>query len=300
MNTKNLVTFKTILEAGSFQKAADRLGYSQSTVTFQMKQLEDELHIQLFEKIGRKMELTQAGRDILPFVDTILTGTTQIDNYGKNLHDIKGELKIALPDSILIYWMQPFIKRFLKEAPNIQLVINSIPSEEIIPSVLNGTSDIGVNCEKDWYPDTIVHQQIGTYKAMMVASPFANQELLDFTTPDQRKHISMICNEPDGYYQVEMNRYLEQKNIILDPYMKVQSIEAVKKCVMNNVGIAIVPSYSIEEELKCGDLIPIKTDIDDVVYKSTSIYHKNKWLSPQMKLALELLAKLPELKADAI
>ena len=61
MNTKSLVTFKTILEMGSFQKAADRLGYTQSTVTFQIKQLEEELALKLFEKIGRRMELTQAG-----------------------------------------------------------------------------------------------------------------------------------------------------------------------------------------------------------------------------------------------
>lgn len=72
MNTKSLVTFKTILEMGSFQKAADKLGYTQSTVTFQIKQLEEELALKLFEKIGRRMELTQAGKDIMPYVDMIL------------------------------------------------------------------------------------------------------------------------------------------------------------------------------------------------------------------------------------
>lgn len=93
MNTKSLVTFKTILEMGSFQKAADKLGYTQSTVTFQIKQLEDELALKLFEKIGRRMELTQAGKDILPYVDMILQGMEQIGNYGKkpvrNIWDTK-------------------------------------------------------------------------------------------------------------------------------------------------------------------------------------------------------------------
>ena len=128
MNTKSLLTFKTILETGSFQKAADKLSYTQSTVTFQMKQLEEELAIKLFEKIGRKMELTQAGKDILPYIDTILQGVEQINNYGKSLSEITGSLKLAIPDSILIYTMQPFIQAFLHEAPNIQLVINSLQS----------------------------------------------------------------------------------------------------------------------------------------------------------------------------
>lgn len=291
MNTKNLITFKTILEAGSFQKAADKLNYTQSTVTFQMKQLEEELALKLFEKIGRRMELTQAGRDILPFVDTILQGAEQINNYGKDLSEITGSLKLAIPDSILIYTIQPFIQAFSHEAPNIQLVINSIPSEDVNQAVMDGAADIGINCEKDSYPDTIIHKYLGTYRILLVAAPFADSSLLDFMTPHQRKPFSLICNEPNGYYQLEMNKYLAEKDIVLEPYMKVQSIEAVKRCVMNNLGIAVVPTYSIVEELKNGSLVPVKTELDEKRYHSIYVYHKNKWISPQMKLALNLLEK---------
>ena len=289
MNTKNLLTFKTILETGSFQKAADKLSYTQSTVTFQIKQLEEELALKLFEKIGRKMELTQTGKDILPYINTILQGAEQI--YGKNLSGITGSLKLAIPDSILIYTMQPFIQAFLHEAPNVQLVINSLQAGEVNQAVADGTADIGVNCEKESYPDTIIHKKLGTYKALLVAAPFASSSLLDFITPHQRKPFSLICNEPDGYYQLEMNKYLAKKDIVLNPYMKVQSIEAVKRCVMNNLGIAVVPSYSVTEELKNGSLVLIKTEIDEKRYNSIYLYHKNKWISPQMELALKLIEK---------
>lgn len=289
MNTKSLVTFKTILEVGSFQKAADKLGYTQSTVTFQIKQLEEELALKLFEKIGRRMELTQAGKDIMPYVDMILQGTEQISNYGKSLSEITGSLKLAIPDSILIYNMQPFMQAFTHEAPNVQLIVNSIQSGEINPSIADGTADIGINCEKDSYPDSVVHKKLGKYKAVLVASPFANNNLLDFITPHQRKPISLICNEPDGYYQLDMDKYLSEKDILLNPPMKVQSIEAVKRCVMNNLGIAVVPTYSIGEELKNGSLMPIKTELDEKSYNSFYIYHKNKWISPQMELAMKLM-----------
>ena len=291
MNTKSLVTFKTILEVGSFQKAADKLGYTQSTVTFQIKQLEEELALKLFEKIGRRMELTQAGKDIMPYIDMILQGAEQISNYGKSLSEISGSLKLAIPDSILIYNMQPFMQAFTHEAPNVQLIVNSIQSGEINPSIADGTADIGINCEKDSYPDSVVHKKLGKYKAVLVASPFANNNLLDFITPHQRKPISLICNEPDGYYQLDMDKYLSEKDILLNPPMKVQSIEAVKRCVMNNLGIAVVPTYSIGEELKNGSLMPIRTELDEKEYNSFYIYHKNKWISPQMELALDLLKK---------
>lgn len=177
MNTKNLITFKMILEAGSFQKAADRLNYTQSTVTFQIKQLEEELSLKLFEKIGRRMELTQAGKEILPYVNMILQGAEQINNYGKDLSEIEGTLKIALPDSILIYAMQPFIQAYLHEAPNIQLVINSLPSGEINQAIMDGTADIGVNCEKSHYPETVMHKNLGTYRAILITAPFTNSNL---------------------------------------------------------------------------------------------------------------------------
>lgn len=299
MNTKNLITFKTILETGSFQKAADKLNYTQSTVTFQMKQLEEELELKLFEKIGRKMELTQAGKDILPYIDTILQGTEQINNYGKSLFEIKGTLKLAIPDSILIYNMQPFIQAFLHEAPNIQLVINSLQSGEINQAIKDGVADIGINCEKDSYPDTVIHKRLGTYRAMLVASPFFDRKSLDFVTPHQRKKFSLICNEPDGYYQLDMDKYLADKDIVLNPYMKVQSIEAVKRCVMNNLGLAVVPSYAVVDELKNGSLIPVKTEIDDKEYSSTYTYHKNRWMSPQMELAIKLLVDMLGVNASS-
>ena len=289
MNTKSLVTFKTILEVGSFQKAADKLGYTQSTVTFQIKQLEEELALKLFEKIGRRMELTQAEKDIMPYIDMILQGAEQISNYGKSLSEISGSLKLAIPDSILIYNMQPFMQAFTHEAPNVQLIVNSIQSGEINQSIADGTADLGINCEKDSYPDSIIHKKLGKYKAVLVASPFANSNLLDFITSHQRKPISLICNEPDGYYQLDMDKYLAEKDIVLNPPMKVQSIEAVKRCVMNNLGIAVVPTYSIGEELKNGSLMPIKTELDEKSYNSFYIYHKNKWISPQMELAMDLM-----------
>lgn len=154
---------------------------------------------------------------------------------------------------------------------------------------MDGTADIGINCEKDSYPDTIIHKYLGTYRILLVAAPFADSSLLDFMTPHQRKPFSLICNEPKGYYQLEMNKYLAEKDIVLEPYMKVQSIEAVKRCVMNNLGVAVVPTYSIVEELKNGSLVPVKTELDEKRYNSIYVYHKNRWISPQMELALNLL-----------
>lgn len=294
MNIKNLVTFKTILETGSFQKAADKLNYTQSTVTFQIQQLENELSFKLFEKIGRKMEPTQVGKDILPYVETIIESAEQIHNYGKSLSEITGSLRLVIPDHILIYNMQEWIQCFVNTAPNIQLIINSLPSEEINQAIINGIADIGIDCDKGNFPDTIIHKNLTPTRACLVAAPSIDEELRDFITPHQHKPISMIYNEPNSNYQRAMTEYLEKKDIVLGISMKMVSVEAIKKSVMNNIGIAYIPIFAIREELKNGSLIQIETGIDDRMYDSVCVYHKNKWLSPQMELALHLLDERKE------
>lgn len=294
MNTKNLITLNKILETGSFQKAAKQLNYTQSTVTFQIHQLEQELSIKLFNKIGRKMELTQIGKEILPLVDTILQATEQLNYYGKNLAEMTGILKLVIPDSILIYLMQPLIRRFLNLAPKIQLIVNSISSEDIDDAIINGNADIGINCDKGSYPDTIIHKQMSPFRACLVASSSFDSTQLDFITPHQKKSICMISNEPNGNYQKSINDYLAFKDITLNPYMKMQSIEAVKKSVMNNLGIAYIPIFAIRNELENGSFIQINTELDENLYTSVVVFNKNKWQSPQMKVFLKILDERPD------
>lgn len=289
METKNLVTLMTILEYGSFHKAATRLNYAPSTVTSQIRQLEDELSIQLFEKVGRRMELTQAGKDILPYVEKILQNVEQIHNYNKGASEITGTLRLVAPDSIFIYVMQPVIKEILHDAPHIQLIINSLPSDDINQAIVNGAADIGIDCDKGNFPESVLHPASKPFQACLIASPFYNPSELDYITPHQTKSVGMIYNEPNANYQREMASYLARKDIMLHPSMKLQSIEAVKRSVMNNLGIAYVPSFSVEEELEKGSLLQIKTELDGRPFPAVCVYHRNKWISPQMKVAFKIM-----------
>lgn len=291
MDTKCLITLKTILEAGSFQKAALKLNYTQSTITFQIKQLEHELSIKLFEKIGRKMVLTQAGNDILPYIETILQATEQINNYGKGISEMNGTLRVVVPDSLLIYLLQPVIQIFRQKAPNVHLIINAMNCIDIREQLMDGSADIGIHCDVDKYPDTIVLKELGVFKVCMVAPPFIASKDLDFITPHQRKNLSMISSEPHSSYQKVITDYLTEKDIILNQTMEMWSIDAVKKSVINNLGISYLPMFAVEEELKSGTLIQIKTELDDKLYYSFCSYHQNKWMSPPMELFLQLVQK---------
>lgn len=291
MNTRNLETLMAIIETGSFQKAATQLEYAPSAVTAQIRQLESELSIKLFEKIGRKMELTQAAKDVLPFIEAILNNVERLNNYKKDISEISGTLRLVAPDSIFIYNMQPIIKEILHTAPNIHLIVNSLPSHEINQAIVDGAADIGIDCDKGSFPESLVHKSLRSVAACLIASPFIDPKETDFVTPHQRKPFAMIGNEPKANYQTALNEYLNSKDIVLRPFMKFQSIEAVKRSVMNNLGIAYVPKFSVEDELRNGSLMQLKTGLDSRLYPSVCVYHKNKWISPQMEMAIQIIEK---------
>ncbi|MCD8189215.1 MAG: LysR family transcriptional regulator [Clostridiales bacterium] len=289
MDTKNLVTLITIAETGSFQRAAAQLNYAPSTVTSQIRQLETELSIRLFEKVGRKMELTQTGREVLPLVRTILKNVEQIRDYKENTAEITGTLRLVAPDTIFVYVMQPMLKAIMQKAPQVQLIFNSVPSDEVSRAIVERTADIGIDCDREHFPDEVLHPAGKAFQACLVASPLLAPAARDFLSPHQKKPISMILNEPNANYQKEIADYFERKAIVLNHHMKLQSIEAVKRSVRDNLGIAYVPRFSVEEELDNGSLIRLATELDDRLYASVCVFHKDSWISPQMELAFSMM-----------
>ena len=96
MELKYLYTFQTIVEEGSFSKAAEKLNYTQSTITFQIGQLEQELSAKLFEKIGRRMVLTKAGEQLIPYVSDVLNSVERMHCFENDLSAYQGAVHIAV------------------------------------------------------------------------------------------------------------------------------------------------------------------------------------------------------------
>lgn len=289
MNTKYLSTLKAILETGSFQKAATKLNYTQSTVTFQMQQLEQDLSVKLFERVGRKMELTYAGKELLPYIENIMQAEYNIKNYGKSLEELKGTLKIAVPDELFCSKMQPILQEFIRQAPNVQLVVKTLHCYAIRDEVIGGGVDLGVHCDIGGYPDTVNVEDLTSYKVCLAVSPTFSPSQLDFISPHQRKDIRLIISDPHSVHQKRFYEYLNEKEIVLNGSLELWSIGAAKTGVMSNLGIAYFPIFTIEEELKNGMLVPVRTELDEERVTVVVTYHKNKFVSQPMELFLRLL-----------
>ena len=288
MELKYLNTFKAILETGSFQKAAERLNYAQSTITLQMQLLEQELSVKLFEKIGRKMALTQAGKELTPYIDNILNAVQQMESHGRANAELTGTLRVAMPETLLSYQMVQPLMQFRQKAPHVRLSLQALNCYEISMQVLGGGIDLGVHYDFGGDAPSLVTQRLQPYVFILVGSPQLGEKEADFITPNQKKALCLLADQSSCYYK-KLTAYLRTVNITIDNEVDLISTEAVKRLVKGNLGIAYLPRFTVEEELNTGAVQEIPTAIQNKQVGTVCRYHKNKWISPAMDLFLRLL-----------
>lgn len=295
MELKYLITFKAIVEEGGFTKAAKRLNYTQSTITFQIGQLEQELSAKLFERIGRRMVLTKAGERLIPYVEDVLNSVDRLQNFEEDLASWKGDLKIGIGETLLSYKIPPILKVFHEQAPNARLFLRSMNCYDIRDELIAGSLDMGV-----FYHDiggvgtNLVTKPLKAYKMALIASPTIKESFSDFITPNQKIPIPFLINEPNCIFRQIFEQYLREKSILMDHTIELWSIQTIKQLVQNDVGITYLPKFAVEQELKQGTLSEIPTELSDTTITAVCGYHKNKWVSPLMQLFLKLCEAMIE------
>lgn len=290
MDLKYLQTFQTIVEEGSFSKAAQKLNYTQSTITFQIGQLEDELSTKLFERIGRRMLLTKSGEQLLPYVNDVIHSVEKIQAFEHDLTEYRGDLRIGIGETLLCYQLPSILKEFHTQAPNTRLFLRSMNCYDIRDELLNGNLDLGIFYEDvGGYGSNLISYPFGSYSVTLVASPEIKQLCPDFITPDQTIPIPFIINESNCIFRQIFEDYLQEKSILLDHTIELWSIPTIKNLVKNNVGISFLPRFTVQEELAKGELEEIPTALIDRHISAVCGHHKNKWISPAMELFIRLI-----------
>ena len=287
LELKNIRTFLAVADQGSYQKAADFLGYTQSTVTVQIHQLEQSLGVPLLERVGRRMVLTQMGEQVLSQARQLLQLAQQLEAVGQKGREAAGTLRVDMAETLLCYRMQPVIRAFRERAPQVRLIVRSCNCMQIPQGVRTGACDLGVGYDMDWNREALEVESMGSYDIVLLASPDFTEP--DFTTPDQRKFVSLVTDEPDSIFRRRLEEYLRRREIELDVTLELWSIETIKRCVMSNLGFTYLPRFVAEEELKDGRLVELEAPISGVPAPALCAWRKGRWVTPAMELFLELL-----------
>lgn len=287
MELKNLRTFQAVVDQGSYQRAAEVLGYTQSTVTVQIQQLEEELGVPLFQRVGRRMVLTQVGKSALAQARELLLAADRLSNLGQEGRAPTGTLRVDMAETLLCYRMQPVIQAFREQAPQVRLIIRSRNCLQIPENIRAGVCDLGLGYDMDWNREVLEVEPLGEYEIVLLAAPdFAHP---DFTTPGQHKPVSFVTDEPDSIFRRQLERYLQERDITLDETIELWSIETIKRCVMSGLGFTFLPRFVAADALADGRLVELSAPISGIRAPVLCARHKKRWVTPAMELFLRLV-----------
>ena len=288
MDTRSITILKAILAEGSFQKAAQRLNCSQSTVSFQIRQLEEELSVRLFERVGRRMIFTQAGKNILPYLESILHSLQAAVSLNTS-SEMTGELRVGVAESLLSYKIHSILGSFVKEAPAVKIELHSLNCHDIQNGLCSGKYDLGIYYDVGTASPSLELTPLGMVRGVIVASPALSQELRDFDSPHQKKDISFIINEPRSIYRERMEAYLRSKDIMLRNTIELWSIESIKKTVAANLGVSFLPLFAVQQELAKRTLVELPSAMPSREVQAIYAWHRNREQTPAMRLFIRLV-----------
>ena len=290
MEIKNLDTFIQVAELSSFTKAADKLGYSQSTVSFQIKQLETELGAQLFERINHTVSLTERGKEILMYAHQILKLTREMENTSTSEHALDGHIRIAMADSLCSWLMKENFRNFHKEYPGITLKIIAASTEEMFRLLNQNEVDLVYTLDNHIYDKNYIIQSEKQMQAHFVTSrSFAEKNL---TTLEELVKQPFILTEKHMSYRRLMDEKLASMSLAIEPLLEIGNTDLICNLIEQDMGISFLPDYVTEQAVSKGKMVRLDFDNFQIDIWKQLLYHKDKWVSPPMQCVMNILSQI--------
>ena len=253
MDLKNLRTFIQVAELGSFTKAAQRLGFSQPTVTFQIKQLEAELDVRLFERVRHTVTLTEQGR-------TVLSRAYQMDQLtqelARDLHEageVTGHIHLAMADSLVALLGRAF-QSFWRDWPGIRLKITTAGTEEMFRLLNHNEADQVMTLDSRVYDAEyiIVHEEKVTAHFVAPAdSPLAGR---DSVSVQEVLEQPFLLTEKGMSYRRLLDERLAARSLEIVPALETGDVALICRLTAQGAGCSFLPDYATQEAVEAGRL----------------------------------------------
>lgn len=289
MELRNLITFINVAELGSFTKAAEQLGYSQSTVSFQIKQLEDELGCLLFERINHTVSLTQRGRELVTYAHQVRALTDDFKESLTKEEECQGNIHIVTPDSVCEEMLYSHYIDFHKRYPGIAIKFTTADTTAMFDMLDHNEADAIITLDSHSYRKDYV-----IAKEELLTMHFVTSSTSKFAGKKNLK-IQNIVNEPfilteygQGYRRV-FDKELAKRSLEITPVLEIGRTDIITKLLTKSNMISFLPDFVTKEYIRSGelcylDIVDLKIDI----WKQL-IYHKNKWMSKSLKTFIEYI-----------
>jgi len=289
MQIESLKVFCDLADTKSFTKAAQLNEVTQSAVSQQISALERLFKALLIERSKKKFRLTREGQILYDYSKQVLATYNSLHGKLKEVKEmISGTIRIATIYSIGLHDLPPYLKKFLKSYPTVNVHVEYRRANQVYEDVLGNVVDLGLVA----YPTRDLKLEICPLRKdrlVLICSPhhaLAKNKSVRLRATSGQKFISF---EPDIPTRKALDKILKEHSVQVQHVMEFDNIETVKRAVEIDAGIAIVPQGTVQQEVAKGTLAQVTLEDGEFYRPLAVLYKKNKVLSPAMKQFIAVL-----------
>ena len=289
MDIKNLTTFIQVAELNSFSKAGDRLGYSQPTVSVQIRQLEEELGVQLFDRIGHAIRLTEQGHRLLPYAQQVCKLCTEMAQPMES--EKPAVVRIATADSLCTPLVMGPLARLQRHKPKLLLQVTTAGTHSLFSLLDHNQVDIVCTLDSHIYNSRYViagEQQVGVHFVVHRDHPLAGKKQL---TRKDLTQQNLLLTEKGMSYRRLLDEWMAQSSMELVPALEIGSADLLCRLVEENMGMSFLPDYVTQEAVDRGTIVRLQAQGFQPQLWKQLLYHREKYLSPPLQAAIDYLSK---------
>jgi DNA-binding transcriptional LysR family regulator len=292
MELKQLMIFQTAAQELNFTRTAEILCFAQSSITTQIKSLEEELGVPLFERLGKRVILSEAGHRFKLYADKILGVAEEAKMIVGGNVEPNGTLTICASETQCTYRLPSLLTQFQTRFPKVQLVFRPGISEADFSGLLaKGALDAVLISMTPIISNNLIVEPLVPEPIVIVSHPDHFLALKPEVTPLDLNGQQLLVTEECDYRRIFEESLTDAG---AQPLSKLElgDVEAIKKCVMEGIGIAALPKIAVETEVDQGRMAVLKWVGSDFPILTQLVWHKDKWMSPALSAFLDVTREM--------
>ena len=288
MELRQLRTFQTVARLMNFNRAADALNYAQSTVSAQIKLLEEELGVSLFDRLGKRIVITEAGQKLMRYAQKMIDIEQETLTEISNSETLIGSISVRAPQSVGTYLLPSVLQQFKSQYPRVGFDVSSCALFTLQQELRSGIIDVAFLLAESVNAADLTAELVRIEPLVFVSDPnHALTKSVGMTFRDLNGQ-SILLPKHDCSYKMQFEEILTAENISPSVVMEFNSIEAIKQCVIKGLGITVIPEIAVKAELAQNKLKKIPWLDEPLETGVLMLRHKDKWISPALQAFMDI------------
>ena len=291
MEIRQVQSFVHVAKLGSFSRAAETMGYSQSAITVQIRLLEEELGTKLFDRMGKKVSLTPQGKRFLEHANRILYEMNRTIMAMNEDRELENPLHIGTIESLCMAKFPRILSQFHTLYPKVNIQITLDSPEKLIRMMEHNELDLIYILDTPRWNKEWIKVMEAAEPIVFVASVNSEFALRKEMVLQDILGESFFLTEKNANYRQALDQHLALENRTLDPALEISDTEFIIKMVERNDGLSFLPYFAVEKYIRSGRIAMLDvTDIDISMYRQI-FYHKNKYKTREMSEFIRLITE---------